>query len=181
MTVVSPQGLAQVRRYLLDSEGPVIVTRRHWIVVVEPVVSAAAGVALATWAADEVGDSLPLLVDVVLLAMMALVLRLVWKIIEYRREWFVVTDKRLLLTHGLLTRKVAIMPLRRVTDLSYNVSVPGRVLGYGEFVFESAGQDQALSTVDHLGRSQELFRVLSNELFGKPGPGPSGAGGGGGD
>jgi membrane protein YdbS with pleckstrin-like domain len=176
MTAVSPEGLAQVRRYLLDTEGPVIVTRRHWIVVAEPVVSAAAGVALATWAADQIGDSLPLLVNVVLLAMMALLLRLLWKFIEYRREWFVVTDKRLLLTHGLLTRKVAIMPLRRVTDLSYNVSVPGRVLGYGEFVFESAGQDQALSTVDHLARSQELFQVLSKELFGKGRPGPGGGG-----
>ena len=170
MTVISPQGLAQVRRYLLDSEGPVIVTRRHWIVVVEPVLSSVAGVTLATWVVDEIGDSLPLLVNVVLLAMMALLLRLIWKFIEYRREWFVVTDKRLLLTHGLLTRKVAIMPLRRVTDLSYNVSVPGRVLGYGEFVFESAGQEQALSTVNYLGRSHELFRVLSQELFGRSAP-----------
>jgi len=169
VTVVSPQGLAQVNRYLLDSEEPVIVTRRHWIEVVEPLASAAVGVALATWVADAVGDSLPLLVDVVLLGMVAVLARLVWRVFEYRREWFIVTDKRLLLTHGLLTRKVAIMPLRRVTDLSYNVTVPGRVLGYGEFVFESAGQEQALSTVSHLGRSHELFQVLSHELFGKGG------------
>jgi membrane protein YdbS with pleckstrin-like domain len=175
VTAVSPQGLAQVRRYLLRTERPVITTRRHWIVVVEPVLSAGVGVTLATWAADAVGDSFPLLVNVLLLAMVAVLGRLVWKFIEYRREWFVVTDKRLLLTHGLLTRKVAIMPLRRVTDLSYNVSVPGRVLGYGEFVFESAGQDQALSRVDHLARSHELFRVLSTELFG---PGASRGGDG---
>ncbi len=173
MTAVSPEGLAQVRRYLLHSERPVITTRRHWVVVVEPVLTAGVAIALATWAADALGDSAPLVVNVLLLAMVGVLARLVWKFVEYRREWFVVTDKRLLLTHGLLTRKVAIMPLRRVTDLSYNVSVPGRVLGYGEFVFESAGQDQALSKVDHLARSQELFRVLSNELFGE------GRGGGG--
>jgi uncharacterized membrane protein YdbT with pleckstrin-like domain len=176
VTVVSAQGLAQVDRYLLDTEGPVIVVRRHWVVVLEPVASALAAVTLATWAADAVGDSLPLLVDAAILVMVAVLARLVWKVVEYRREWFVVTDKRLLLTHGLLTRKVAIMPLRRVTDLSYHVSVPGRVLGYGEFVFESAGQEQALSTVSHLARSQELFQVLSKELFGK-----GKASGGGGD
>ena len=170
MTAVSPEGLTQVRRYLLRTERPVITTRRHWIVVAEPTLTSAAGVALATWAADAVGDSFPLLVNVLLLAMVALLARLVWKFIEYRREWFVVTDKRMLLTYGLLTRKVAIMPLRRVTDLSYNVSVPGRVLGYGEFVVESAGQEQALSKVDYLPRSQELFRVLSNELFGERAP-----------
>jgi uncharacterized membrane protein YdbT with pleckstrin-like domain len=169
VTAVSPQGLAQVRRYLLPSERPVITTRRHWVVVLEPVASTAAGVALATWAADAIGDTLPLVVDVLLLAMVALLVRLIWRLIDYRRDWFVVTDERLLLTYGLLTRRVAIMPLTKVTDMSYNVSVLGRVLGYGEFVFESAGQDQALHTVGYLGRSQELFAVLSTELFGEHG------------
>ena len=80
-----------------------------------------------------------------------------------------VTDERLLLTYGIVTRRVAIMPLTKVTDMSYNVSALGRLLGYGEFVFESAGQDQALHTVNFLGRSQFLFSVLSEELFGPRG------------
>jgi len=46
---------------------------------------------------------------------------------------------------------------------------PAARLGYGEFVFESAGQEQALRTVNYLGRSNELFAVLSNELFGEHG------------
>jgi uncharacterized membrane protein YdbT with pleckstrin-like domain len=167
VTTVSPEGRAQVGRYLLANEEPVIVTRRHWIVIAEPVVSAAAGIALATWSTDAVGDTLPLLVDLLLLAMVAVLVRLAWRFVDYRREWFVVTDKRVLLTYGLVTRKVAIMPLRRVTDLSYNVSVPGRLLGYGELVFESAGQDQALSKVDYLPRSLVLFRKLSDQLFSK--------------
>jgi membrane protein YdbS with pleckstrin-like domain len=170
VTVVSPQGLAQVERYLLDTERPVIITRRHWIVLLKPVASAAVAVALSTWAAESIGDSAPLIVNVVLLATVGVFGWLLWELVEFGRQWFVVTDKRLLLTHGMLTRKVAIMPLRRVTDLSYNVSIAGRVLGYGEFVFESAGQEQALSTVNYLGRSQELFQVLSKELFGKTPP-----------
>ena len=36
-------------------------------------------------------------------------------------------------------------------------------------MFESAGQEQALRTVNYLGRSNELFAVLSNELFGEHG------------
>ena len=169
MAAVSQQGLAQVERYLLPSERPVITTRRHWVVVVEPVATTAAGIGVAAWAADAIGDSFPLVVNVLLLASVALVARLLWQLFEYRRDWFVVTDERLLLTYGLLTRRVAIMPLTKVTDMSYNVSVVGRVLGYGEFVFESAGQDQALHTVNYLARSQELFSVLSNELFGEHG------------
>lgn len=169
--VVSQQGLAHVGPYLRAGERAVIVTRRHWIVLLKPGASAVAAVVVSTWAADSLGDSLPLLVNLVLLAAVVVFGWLLWEFFDYRREWFVVTDKRLLLFHGLLTRKVAIMPLRRVTDLSYNVSLPGRVLGYGEFVFESAGQEQALSTVSYLGRSKRLYEVLTDQLLARSGGG----------
>ena len=37
----------------------------------------------------------------------------------------VATDKRLILTYGLVTQKVAMMPLTKVTDMSYNRSPSG--------------------------------------------------------
>ena len=73
------------------------------------------------------------------------------------------------LTYGVLTRRVAVMPLTKVTDMSYNVTLVGRLLSYGQFVFESAGQEQALHKVAYLGRSDVLFEVLSEELFGEQG------------
>lgn len=169
MTTVSPEGWAQVKSYLRPGEKAVIVTRRHWIVLLKPVASVAGAALVATWLADAVGDSLPLLVDAVLLATTAVLAWLLWEVVEYRREWFVVTDKRVLLFHGLITHKVAIMPIKKVTDLSYNVPLLGRALGYGEFVFESAGQDQALSRVSHLGRSKVLYAVLTDQLLTKSG------------
>ena len=42
------------------------------------------------------------------------------------------TDKRLIMTYGLLTHKVAMMPLRKVTDMNYGRSLLGRMLGYGD-------------------------------------------------
>lgn len=165
-TAVSAAGLRQVERYLLPSERAVITTRRHWAMIAEPVASAVIAVMLASMAVVAIGDSAQILVDLVMLAMIAVLVRMLWRLFEYRRDWFVVTDERLLLTYGIVTRRVAIMPLTKVTDMSYNVSVVGRLLGYGEFVFESAGQDQALHTVNFLGRSQFLFSVLSEELFG---------------
>ena len=168
-TAVSPVGLRQVERYLLPTERPVITTRRHWAMIAEPVASSVLAVLVAGWGVVQVGDGFPLLVNVITLAAVAVLLRMLWKLYEYRRDWFVVTDERLLLTYGIVTRRVAIMPLTKVTDMSYNVSVLGRLLGYGEFVFESAGQDQALHTVNFLGRSQFLFGVLSEELFGPRG------------
>jgi membrane protein YdbS with pleckstrin-like domain len=162
-------GLARVERYLLPSESAVITSRRHWIVVAEPLVSAVAGLALAGAADVRLPADVPFVRDVLWLGWVLLALRAVWKVVEWRSDWFVVTDERLLLTYGLLTRRVAIMPLAKVTDMSYNVSPLGRVLRYGEFVFESAGQDQALRNITHLPDSRRLFTVLSNELFGPQG------------
>jgi membrane protein YdbS with pleckstrin-like domain len=169
LSAVSPAGLREVERYLLPSERAVIATRRHWAMIAEPVASSVLAVVLASWGVVKVGDAFPFLVNVITLAAVAVLVRMLWKLYEYRRDWFVVTDERLLLTYGIITRRVAIMPLTKVTDMSYNVSVLGRLLGYGEFVFESAGQEQALHSVSFLGRSQFLFAVLSEELFGPRG------------
>ncbi len=166
---VSAVGLRQVQRYLLPSERAVITTRRHWAVLAKPVGLAAIAVVLAGWVVVKIGDAAPPITNIAALIAVGVCLRLAWALVEYHRDWFVVTDERLLLTYGIITRRVAIMPLTKVTDMSYNVSVVGRALGYGEFVFESAGQDQALHTVGYLARSQYLFAVLSEELFGEQG------------
>jgi PH (Pleckstrin Homology) domain-containing protein len=61
---------------------------------------------------------------------------------------------------------LAVMPLAKVTDLTYERSPLGRLLGYGTFIMESAGQDQALSRVDFLRSPDQLYQRLSQELFG---------------
>jgi hypothetical protein len=50
--------------------------------------------------------------------------------------------------------------------MSYNRSVLGRLLGYGEFVLESAGQDQALRTVSFLPHPDALYEEICLEIFG---------------
>ena len=92
-----------------------------------------------------------------------------WLLGEWQIEQFVVTDKRVLLISGLLYRKLAVMPLAKVTDLTYERSPLGRVLGYGTFIMESAGQDQALSKVEYLRNPDQLYQRLSEELFGPGG------------
>ncbi len=41
----------------------------------------------------------------------------------------------------------------------------GRILGYGTFILESAGQDQALREIDHLPIPDELYRDVCALLF----------------
>jgi membrane protein YdbS with pleckstrin-like domain len=169
VAALSTVGLAKVDRYLLPTERAVITVRRHWVVVAEPIASVIALFLLASAADVRLPQSLPYVRDVLWLGLIVLIGRMIWKLVSRAEDWFVVTDERLLLTYGLVTRRVAIMPLTKVTDMSYNISPIGRLLGYGEFVFESAGQDQALRTVSFLPDSRDLFEVLSNELFGPEG------------
>jgi hypothetical protein len=69
------------------------------------------------------------------------------------------------LTYGLVTQQVGMMPLAKVTDMSYNRSPAGRLLGYGTFVMESAGQDQALHRVRWVARPDQTYRAICAEIF----------------
>ena len=157
--------MAETRRFLLPSERLVIEVRRHW----------------ATLAVDTI-QSLGLLVLGILLFRISggggflrtlavyfivfVVLRWAWIMGDWYFEKFIVTDKRVLLINGIVSRKVAIMPLVKVTDLTYNRSATGLLLGYGEFVVESAGQDQALSRINFMPKPEKLYIQISELLFG---------------
>ena len=88
--------------------------------------------------------------------------RLGWKTWQWRADTIVVTDQRIFEVSGVLTRKVASMPLTRVTDMTYQRSILGRLLGYGDLIVESAGQDQALSRIEHLPHPDDFYRTITS-------------------
>ncbi len=157
------RGLA---RYLLDGEQIVVAAHQHWAKVAEPVASPVVGLVLVLALDSSLPSTLGLVTNVLWWAWLVLVGRGIWKVLERRHDWFVATDKRLILNYGLITNKVAMMPLIKVTDMSYNRSPLGRLLGYGTFVMESAGQDQALRTVSWVADPDHTYRVICAEIFG---------------
>ena len=155
-----------LRRYLLDGERVVTAVHQHWAKVAEPVATALASLVLALWLDAVIPASTGHLADVIWWLWLLVVVRAVWKLLEWRHDWFVATDKRLILTYGLLTQKVAMMPLSKVTDMSYNRSPLGRVVGFGTFVMESAGQEQALHHVNWVPDPDHTYRAICAEIFG---------------
>jgi uncharacterized membrane protein YdbT with pleckstrin-like domain len=152
-------------RYLIPSEELEVETRRHWASLLPDFLRAS--IALTISVALIVYGNAQALATVGALGVIGSLAWLLWTIWDWYRERFVVTDKRVLLISGLLTKRVAIMPLNRVTDLTYERSPAGRVLGYGVFVMESAGQQQALSRVDYLPEPDRLYQQVSELLFGR--------------
>lgn len=101
-----------------------------------------------------------------------MILRALWYIVGWHMDHLMITDKRLLKVSGIFVRKVKTMPLGKITDLSYHRDPLGRVLGYGEFVVESAGQDQALRNLPYIPRPDQLYITLLDMTFGG-GPKPA--------
>ncbi|GAA2165677.1 PH domain-containing protein [Pedococcus bigeumensis] len=156
----------EIDRYLVDGERIVFAVHQHWGRVAEPVGSAVVGLVLAFWVDARIDPSLGTLSSILWWAWFAVVARAAWKVVNWRHDWFIATDKRLLLFHGFITRRVPMMPLTKVTDMAYERSVPGRIFGYGRFVLESAGQDQALHKVTFVPDPDHHYRVICSEIFG---------------
>jgi hypothetical protein len=157
--------VANARRYLLPSERPVIDERRHWAFVAADTLQSLALLIVGLFVLRVVRGT-GLLETLAVYFTVFVVVHWAWVIIDWWVEKFIVTDKRVLLVTGIAYRKVAIMPLIKVTDLTYNRSSLGMLLGYGEFVVESAGQDQALSRVNFIPRPEKLYIQMSELLFG---------------
>ena len=161
-----PRWSKDADKYLLPHEKPpVIATRRHWAVLVVPMAKALPVLAIGFWLMvldpqNRVTASVGLIALVGALGYLALRVGAWW------RRYFFVTNRRVLLTTGIIVRTVALLPLRRITDLTYKETLLGQLLGYGTFRFESAGQQQALSEITYLPRADVLYRDVSDLLFG---------------
>lgn len=157
-------------RFLLPGEQPRVDVLRHWAVLLAPGVRA--GAVLTPLFLLWVNTSDPTLAGGLEIAMVAVLGWFGWHVAEWRHARFLVTDKRVLLASGLLTRRVGMMPLLKVTDMTYERSWLGRRLGYGAFVMESAGQEQALHRVAFIPQPEEVSQTMFTLLFGAPAGGP---------
>ena len=142
--------------------------RLHWFHLAREILMAVAATVFAFWVDVKISLSPggQLLHNGSLLLWWVAAGWLVWRILNWRRDWFVATDKRFLLFYGFIRRRVAMMPLLKVTDMTYDRSLLGRIVGYGTFVLESAGQDQALSRIDHVPDADTHYRAICTQLFG---------------
>lgn len=161
---------AAIYRVLLPHERRVITVRFHPAVLIRPVAETLGGLALAGLLSAIHGLSGTILL-VIWLAWLILVIRLLFCIYAWLEDYFVVTSQRLLLAEGVFKKTVNMMPLGKVTDMRFERSAVGRLLGFGTFIVESAGQEQALHTIDHLPYPEQLYIEVCGLIFKDPGAG----------
>jgi uncharacterized membrane protein YdbT with pleckstrin-like domain len=152
--------------YLLDTERRVIRIRRHWAVLLWDTFEAAALLAVCVLVSYLLPPALYIGQNLLWYVALLVVLRFAYVVMEWWVERLVVTDKRFVMTTGVFTTKVLMMPISKVTDLSYVRTATGRMMGYGTMVVESAGQIQALNKIDFLPRPEEFYDTISELVFG---------------
>jgi membrane protein YdbS with pleckstrin-like domain len=167
MRLITPRnaGPASVNKYLLPHEHQVITVRKHPAVLIVPIALALGAILISI----VVGSTILLHThDAVLVLLVICLLFLAYlgfKAWEWSEDYFVVTSDRMLEASGVFTRKIAMMPLVKVTDMSFQRSTLGRLLGFGSFILESAGQDQALRTIDHVPYPEQLYLEICALIF----------------
>jgi membrane protein YdbS with pleckstrin-like domain len=124
----------------------IIETRQHWLsagfwwrlvlVIVVLAVSAAVLVPGAIFPAVPAGLGFVVLaVDVLVVVFVLLAPYLRWRSRVYR-----LTDRRLILESGIVTRRSKSIPLGRVQDITSAVGPLGRLFNYGSLKVENAGE-----------------------------------------
>jgi uncharacterized membrane protein YdbT with pleckstrin-like domain len=152
--------------YLLDTERRVIRVRLHWACLAWDIFEAMALLAVAVMVSYLLPPSMWLLQNVLWYAALFVVLRLAYVVLMWWVERIVVTDKRMMMTTGIITTKVLMMPITKVTDLTYERPFVGRILGYGTMIVESAGQIQALNRLEYLPKAEQVYDAISELVFG---------------
>lgn len=158
----APKLPSTVYRYLMSTERVVTAVRMHPMAIISPMVLILGGAILAgllSAAASGGGAWFIWLLWGVLFVWQG------WKIATWWRRYFVVTENRLMLVTSLFFTDVAMMPLAKVTDMSLRETALGRMLGYGEFIVESAGQEQALSHVKFVPYPARMYQEILSLIF----------------
>lgn len=150
---------------LVDDEQVVVHRHPHWKMLVVPVVVLLLVVGVASFLAAVVSaQSWALWAWLgLVVAGLALVGRFtVFPVLRWRTTHFVVTDRRVLVREGVLTRQGMDIPLRRISSVQFQQGLLERLLGAGTLVVE-ADSDESLEFDDVPGVRQ-VHAVLYNEV-----------------
>jgi hypothetical protein len=157
-------------RYLALDERLVTRVRRHPAVLSVTILQTLGVVVLGLILSGLIGSKGEAgAIDTVLaFIIMAAVARLGWRLWEWSVDRIVVTDRRILEVSGLLSRKVASMPLDKVTDMTYRRTFVGRLVGYGAFIVESPGQKQAVEMINFIPQPDDFYQTVTSLVMGGP-------------
>ena len=162
MRLVSPVETgppASVNRYLLPQESSVITVRMHPATLSGHLIMAAGGLLAARKLTSR--SARP---GIAWGAYLLFPVYFLYRGATWPATYLVVTNERMMLIRGLLTRTAAAMPLQKVTGLTLQCTVPGRLLGYGTLIVDCPGRRQVFRKVRYVPYPEQLYLEISSLL-----------------
>jgi uncharacterized membrane protein YdbT with pleckstrin-like domain len=86
-----------------------------------------------------------------------------WEYLQWRFTNFAITNSRVIFQQGLISKRGVEIPLERVNNVNFNQTIIERVLGAGDLLIESGGQDGQQRFTD-IQRPQEVKKILLNHV-----------------
>jgi len=156
------------KKLLGQDESVVMLLRPHVKRLFVPVLLLLVVAPLATFAAGLVPSGNVQLWARGLIALAAVLVLLRWTVAPFVVWWntvYVITTRRLVTRHGVLTRSGHDMPLSRLNDVSFEHNLFERMLGCGTLTVESAGErgQLVLTDVPKVERVQRVLYRLSDD------------------
>jgi len=150
------------RELLNRNEEIVLDVHPHWLFFAEPALTLLGLVIVLIIAAVTVGGGLTAVV--LILIGLALVWTL-WRFLTWRFTHFVVTNDRLIYRSGIFAKRGIQIPLERVNNVNFKQGILERIVGAGDLLVESAGEDgqQRFTDVRHPDRIQNVIHAQINE------------------
>jgi uncharacterized membrane protein YdbT with pleckstrin-like domain len=87
----------------------------------------------------------------------------VWPFLNWRATHFVITDRRVMFRHGLLTRAGIDIPLARINSVEFRHGLLDRIVRTGTLIIESAAQDPL--EFHDIPRVEQVHSLLYHEVF----------------
>ena len=106
----------------------------------------------------------------VLLLLSIVLLILVLKRLRERYTSYVVTNVRIMRISGVFARRAHSIPWVRVTDLTYEQSLSGRIFGFATLHIESANEDSGLRDLEGVNDPVRFNQYVVDMVVAKQGP-----------
>jgi len=130
------------KKHLNDGETVALDMHPHWWYFVEPAFSLLVTIVVGIWVIRlDDGTMKDILRPVVLVVLAGTAVWLLYRAATWQTTEFVITSQRVIFRQGLVAKRGMEIPLDRVNNVNFTQGVLERMLGAGDLLIESGGED----------------------------------------
>lgn len=156
-------------RSLIEDEHLVLRLHPHWKTLVRPLAAAVVVIVAALVGEVLIPSGSAGTIGRLALAVVAILVLMIWlmmPVLRWRTTVYELTNRRLRMRDGIISRHGRDIPLARINDVSFSKGLLDRLLGSGRLTVESAGENGqiVLNDIPRVEATQgTLYRLVEEE------------------